>query len=264
MAFRSRWLLALALLLTLAVTGVAAAQEGDGDPERGGQLYIENCAVCHGEEGEGRVGASLENFPGIDVNAALRQVTAEGIPGSVMPAWSQAEGGPLTEAEIDDIVAYVSSSIAGAEPIAPVPEYVPPDIEALPEVEGDPSRGAVVYEFNCVMCHGEAGTGRFGSPLAKSWPGNQPEVFIQQVVRRGIAGSTMPAWSTENDGPLTAEQIEDVTAYVLSLEPGAAAPTPAPAPPGPFDLTTSLVALGILAIVLVGVLVLYYRRGTRS
>jgi mono/diheme cytochrome c family protein len=264
MPFRKLWLLAVVLIASLTVTSAALAQEGGGDPERGGQLYVETCAVCHGVEGKGRVGASLENFPGIDVTAALRQTIAEGIQGSVMPAWSEAEGGPLSDRDIDDIVAYVSSSIAGSEPIAPAPEYQPPEIEPPPDVEGDPSQGAVVFQGNCVMCHGEAGRGRFGAPLAKTWPGNQPEVFIQQVVSRGISGSTMPAWSTERGGPLTETDIENVTAYVLSLEPAQTASTPTPAPAGPLDLTTSFVLfIGLLVLVAV-VLVVYYRRGSRA
>lgn len=248
-------------MLSLAAFGIAYAQAGDGDPERGGQLFVENCAVCHGADGQGRVGASLEDFPGIDVDAALRETIAEGIAGTVMPAWSDSNGGPLTDAEISDLVAYVSASIAGSDPIAPLPEYQPPPIEPLPNVEGDPSQGAVVYQANCVMCHGEAGRGRFGAPLAKSWPGNQPEVFIQQVVNRGISGSIMPAWSMAAGGPLDPDDIDNVTAFVLSLEPGAAVPTPTPIPAGPFDMGTSLAAMAILAIALVVVLVLYYRRG---
>lgn len=177
-----------------------------------------------------------------------------------MPAWGEAAGGPLTEAEIHDIASYIRASFGGTDPIAPAPTYQPPDIPPLPEVEGDPSQGAVVYQANCVMCHGEAGRGRFGSPLAKSWPGVEPAVYVHNVVREGIAGTTMPPWSDEQGGPLSAEQVEDVSAYVLSLAPAAAQPTPPPAAEGPLTGSVTAVALGILAVFLVGGLILYYRR----
>lgn len=254
-----RWLFALVLLLTLGAFGVASAQEG-GDPERGGQLYVDNCAVCHGEDGRGRVGASLQAFPGIDVDAALQQTISEGVEGSPMPAWSEERGGPLSQSDIDDIVAYITTSFAGEDPIAPVPTYQPAAIEPLPDVAGDPGAGSAVYQQNCVMCHGEDGRGRFGAPLAKSWPGVEPAVYIDQVVSEGIAGTAMPAWASEEGGPLAPDQVEDVTAYVLSLAPPPAAPTPEPPPPGPLNATTTLVALGLLVLIGLISLVLYYRR----
>ncbi len=252
------WLLASILFLSLALVGAASAQ--GGDPERGGDLYVENCAVCHGENGQGRVGANLQEFPGIEVDAALVQTISEGVEGSVMPAWSEAEGGPLSEQAIEDIVAYIRAAFEGSDPIAPAPTYQPPDIEPLPEVEGDPSLGAVVYEQNCVMCHGDRGAGRFGAPLAKSWPGVEPAVYIQDVVHEGIEGTIMPAWSGDEGGPLSDDEIQNVTAYVLSLAPAQPAATPTATPEGPLSATVTLTALGILALLVIVGLVVYYIR----
>lgn len=254
------WLLPFVVLLSLFAVGVATGQEGEGDPDRGGELYVENCAVCHGEDGRGRVGANLRAFSGIDVDAALEQTISEGIEGAVMPAWSEEQGGPLSEQDIDDIVAYIQSAFGGTEPIMPIPTYDPPDIEPLPDVSGDPSQGAVVYETNCVMCHGPEGQGRFGAPLAKSWPGVEPAVYISQVVSEGIEGTRMPAWSQEQGGPLTSQAIENVTAYVLTLAPSQPSPTPAAAPEGPLSATTAAIAGAVILLLIVGALFLYYRR----
>jgi mono/diheme cytochrome c family protein len=254
------WLVALALfLLTVGGIGVAHAQEG-GDPERGGQLFVENCAVCHGAEGQGRIGANLENFPGINVEAELIQTITNGIDGTVMPAWGESNGGPLNPTDIADIAAYISSAFGGTQPIEPLPTYQPPQIEPLPNVQGDPAKGAVVFKTNCVMCHGEQGLGRFGAPLAKVWSGVEPQVYIREVVRQGIDGSAMPAWYQQNGGPLSAGQIDDVTAYVLTLSPQPANPTPTPSVAGPLDAQTSLVVLAILVVLAVAVLLVYYRR----
>src|SRR3990172_12461477 len=102
---------------------------------------------------------------------------------------------------------FVRGPSPAPQPIEPLPTYQAPAILALPEVEGDPSNGAVVYKANCVMCHGDQGQGRFGLALAKAWPVNDPPTYIRQVVGQGIDGSTMPAWSQANGGPLTDQKI---------------------------------------------------------
>ena len=249
----------LTLLLLMASVQVALAQEGPGDPVRGGELYVENCAVCHGVDGQGRIGASLESFQGIEARVAIETTIAEGVSGSVMPAWGKANGGPLAEQDIHDIASYILEAFGGTHPITPLPAYVAPDIPALPNVEGDPSAGAVVYQENCVMCHGARGEGRFGAPLAKAWPSTDPATYIRQVVSDGIEGSVMPTWGQAGGGPLSDKNIADVAAFVLTLEP-AASPTPIPQPSGPLGTTTTLILLAIVAAVVVVVLVVYFRR----
>lgn len=248
------------LMLGLVLLGgVAAAQEG-GDSERGGMLYQSYCSMCHGVDGRGRVGANLQSFPGIAVNAAFQQTIANGIQGSVMPAFSDAQGGPLSDIDIVDISAYLTGVLEGTEPIEPAPTYQPPDIPPLPDIEGDPSEGAVVFQSNCIACHGEQAQGGFGWPLAKNWPGNQPDIFISQVVAVGIKGSIMPGWGQENGGPLTQNEIEDVTAYILTLTPASTLPEEGELPSGPLGSTISWVLFAGVALILVVVLIRYYQK----
>jgi mono/diheme cytochrome c family protein len=256
-----KWLVAIGVIsLSLLVVSAVTAQEGTDGPMRGGELYVENCAMCHGLDGQGRIGASLDSFPGIMIDSALRQAIAEGIDGSVMPAWLQSEGGPLTDEDVDDIVAYIIDSFEGTEPIAPAPTYQAPNIPPLPDVEGDPSLGAVVYQANCIVCHGDQGQGRFGKPLAQAWPANQPEIFIRQVTREGISGTVMPGWAQDLGGPLGEAEVEDVTAYILTLSPVSVSPTPSPPDEGPLSATVSLIAFGIITLLIVVGLIIYYRR----
>ena len=250
----------VSILVLIFTVGIAAAQNG-GDAGRGAELYLEYCAMCHGEDGQGRVGANLQNFPGIEPDLAMRSVIAEGVNGSVMPAWSEANGGPLSEAQIDDITTYLLGMLGGTEPVVPAPTIRAPVIEPLPEVDGDPSRGAVVFERNCAACHGEQAEGGFGWPLAKPWPGNQPDIYIKSVVSGGIDNTVMPAWSQEVGGPLSDQQVDDVTSYVLTLSPVQTLPTPVTEPvEGPINTTTSLILIGILVVAVVIGLIYYYRK----
>ena len=256
---RKIWIPVWTTLLLLTSVQAAFAQQGPGDPVRGGELFVANCAVCHGVNGQGRVGASLEEFPGIDPSAAIEATIAEGVAGSVMPAWGQANGGPLSGQDIHDIAAYIVEAFGGTQPITSLPTYVAPSIASLPEVEGNPSAGAVVYHENCVMCHGAQGEGRFGAPLAKAWPSTDPATYIRQVVTDGIKGSLMPTWGKAGGGPLSDENIADVAAFVLTLKPGSS-PTAVPQPAGPMGASTTLILLAVGAAVLLVILVVYFRR----
>jgi mono/diheme cytochrome c family protein len=229
------WAGITAILMALLVVAVASAQ---GDPvAQGARLYADNCAVCHGPQGEGRIGARLRDFPSISPQAFVKATVANGVPGSKMPAWSKANGGPLTDAEIDAIAAFVATWTTGSVPVAPT--EAPRPLVALPTVagvSGDPARGAQVFQQNCRVCHGDKGEGRVGVNLAKPFASAFPAAYVKQAVSSGVQGSLMPAWAQLNGGPLTNQQIDDVTAFVLSMQkassPTFIEPTPAPAPSG--------------------------------
>src|SRR5262245_20872626 len=81
---------------------VASAQVMDFN-----QLYAQNCAGCHGADG--RFGSSHPlNDPvylAVVNPDVLRQVTANGVQGTSMPAFAQHAGGSLTDKQIDVLVA---------------------------------------------------------------------------------------------------------------------------------------------------------------
>jgi cytochrome c oxidase cbb3-type subunit III len=213
-------LLLLVLLLGLAWFAPGLAQSGDDQLEEGAALYLENCLVCHGEMGQGRVGATLaKNWPSIRPDLTIRNVIAVGVEGSPMPGWSQQTGGPLTDEQIDSLVAYILSWESG-EPFEYVPAWTPtsrPPITPVAEVEGEPNRGAVLYDQNCTVCHGAEGQGRAGATLARDWPSIRPDLSVRNVIAIGVAGSPMPAWSQANGGPLSDQDIADITAFILTL-----------------------------------------------
>ena len=78
-----------------------------GDVERGRLLFAEECAVCHGENGEGEMGPAVGN-PALLAQASdafLRYAIEQGRDGTDMPAF----GGILPKEDIDAVTAFLRS-----------------------------------------------------------------------------------------------------------------------------------------------------------
>jgi mono/diheme cytochrome c family protein len=265
--------LSLALLVTITLLAfgsqyVSAQTSGNDQVEEGARLYTENCAVCHGPDGQGRVGATLaKDWPSIRPDLRVKTTIENGIAGSPMPAWGQSNGGPLSESEIDALVAYILTWETGGPPEIPTsPAYAPrPPITPVPQVEGDPNRGGVLYDENCQVCHGPNGEGRIGARLAKAWVSTRPDLEVKNTISTGIEGTIMPAWSQSNGGPLTEGEINDLVAFVLSRPQAANQAEPTQPSLAPFTNTWftgwgGAVLLVVLFIVVVGVAVLVQTR----
>ncbi len=97
-----------------------------GDIERGRQVYLDNCAACHGEQGEGVNAPALANPSALAHNKDefIRYAIEKGRQGTPMAPFS----GTLSEADIDNVTAYIRS-LAGEEVIGKV------ELRSLPEPE---------------------------------------------------------------------------------------------------------------------------------
>lgn len=86
--------------------------------ERGYNLYQANCAQCHGPNGEGGIGPLLNDPMKLYTHlteAYLHNVLTVGgryvcgNPNSIMPVWSDENGGPLNYIQLEDIIAFIRS-----------------------------------------------------------------------------------------------------------------------------------------------------------
>ena len=178
-----------------------------------------------------------------------------------MPAWGSEYGGPLSDQEIDATTFYILSWQEGG-PIFIFPTATPSSRLALtppPGVTGDPNRGALLYAGNCAVCHGADGEGRVGATLAKDWPSFRPDLRVKSVIETGIEGSAMPGWSQAHGGPLTDQDINDITAFILTWEgaetiEGTQEPAIAPLTGWP----VWLIVIGIFILIVVAIV--YYSR----
>ena len=80
-------------------------------------LYEAVCAVCHDAQNRASMVPDLHNLKTPTNNEFWRTWIAHGKPGSLMHAFSTAEGGPLNDMQIATLAAYLNSTI---------PSHVPP------------------------------------------------------------------------------------------------------------------------------------------
>lgn len=85
---------------------VQRAPDSSGDLYAGAEIYATSCYGCHGRGGQGRV---PPNFPPLTVMNNALTVARDGTENPYMPAFGVAHGGPLDDAALDDLGAYLAS-----------------------------------------------------------------------------------------------------------------------------------------------------------
>jgi len=170
--------------------------------QRGRRIYTEQCVACHGAAGEGGSGTALndKNLLKNTLDDIFYSVIRSGVPSTQMPAWSVDFGGPLTDEDIRDVVAFVRAW----EPTAP---------EIEPEVfEPDSARGALLFSTTCAICHGDDGKGSDDRPSINDTLrlATLDNDWYRSVIANGRPAKGMPTWGTV----LNPNQIEDLIALV--------------------------------------------------
>jgi mono/diheme cytochrome c family protein len=92
----------------------------NGNAENGATVYVVHCQDCHGTQGIGQVGPRLvKAWPSARPDLTIQRTIRDGVPGTLMPAWGQAGGGPLTEAQLGDLTALILQWRSEIDPTAP-------------------------------------------------------------------------------------------------------------------------------------------------
>lgn len=191
-------------------------------------LYGQNCAACHGSNGQNGPAIDLGNpeYQALIDDATMRKWIAGGMPGTEMPAFAQSAGGMLTDAQVDALVAGMrkqwrrENAFAGATP----PAYTP----AQP---GDAHRGVQVYRAWCASCHNSGGE-QITSVTYLSLISDQA---LRSIIIAGRPDIGHPDWRHDGNGgntagPLAEQDVDDIVAYLGTLR--NAAPQQAPAQGG--------------------------------
>jgi mono/diheme cytochrome c family protein len=223
----------------------------------GSEILPLECARCHGDKAEGGAATYVLTpddpgevtktvqwtAPSLD-DVMLRftpdevaQIITYGRPGTPMPAWGLAGGGPLPKQPVDDLVNYLKSIQISS------PDAKKRSIERLNTLKAEKpgiSDGEGLFNINCARCHtkgysyGEpkvpGGGGAFGPNLTngvelRQFPDAADGVkkhtefvttgsdFQKQYGLQGIGSGRMPGFG----GILTADQIAKIVAYERGL-----------------------------------------------
>ncbi|KQS93425.1 c-type cytochrome [Chryseobacterium sp. Leaf394] len=119
---------------------------------------------------------------------------------------------PLKEYEVEyrEQEASIAKFMADQPPIT---------IESAEFSEDNIAAGEEVFKTNCVSCHSEGGKGGIGPNLTDNFWHNQPEKTLFKnvfhVVENGVTGTAMQAWG--KNGVLSGNEIQNVAAYVYSI-----------------------------------------------
>ncbi|MDH5493113.1 MAG: c-type cytochrome [Myxococcales bacterium] len=203
----------LAYFLGVALFGISALGCGEpGTPTpntasnaEGARLYRTYCALCHGEEGEGYASDDAnalanENFLSIATTEFLETAIARGRPGTPMAAYAREWGGPLSETELNALVAFIEAW-----------RDEPPLAVHDAEVRGESARAQALYGRRCASCHGDRGQGETAMSLRNPiFLDSVSNGFLRHSIQKGRRGTPMPGFEEE----LAPTQIDDLVALI--------------------------------------------------
>ncbi|AZP17201.1 c-type cytochrome [Streptomyces aquilus] len=199
------------LLLALAATGglyaaFAPADKAQADEtaqsltiEEGKKLYAVGCASCHGTGAQGTTdGPSLVGVgsAAVDFQVGTGRMPAQQ-PGAQVPRKKVI----YTQAEIDQLAAYISS--LGAGPVVPTKNQYSPE-------GADIAKGGELFRTNCAQCHNFTGKGGAltHGKFAPSLEGVDPK-HIYEAMQTGP--QNMPSFP---DTTLSEQNKKDIIAYL--------------------------------------------------
>jgi ubiquinol-cytochrome c reductase cytochrome c subunit len=214
--------LAIVALAAPSLTAQPIAAQSTGTvTDDAATLYLQNCASCHGPQGEGTgAGPSLQ---GVGAAAADFYLSTGRMPLGAPGQRPIRQAPKFDQAQIAALVAYVASFGGG------------PDIPQV-STGGDVHRGFELYNANCAACHAATGAGNaVGGGFFAVGLGQATD---QQIGEAMIVGpGVMPKFA------ITGADRDALVAYIRYLR---SAPTPGGAPIGGIGP----VAEGFVAVVI--------------
>lgn len=191
-------------------------------------LFRQNCSGCHGEDGRWGPAPPLNDrlFQAIISDDQLTELVVAGRPSTMMPAFSLSHGGPLTEKQINILVAGIRDRW-DREPLdspEDLPVYQVREDDPAGIRTGDLERGATAFAIVCAGCHGEAGRGGdAGAISGRDFGKLISDQLLRRIIITGRSDLEMPDYvASGNESklqrPLRPQEIIDIAAYVRSIQ----------------------------------------------
>jgi len=226
-------LLASSMMISCVMLSIAGCKYSPAKPEQAVQrpdqvsnfeiLYQQNCAACHGENGKSGVAISLANPVYLAVAGAdmIEKAAANGVPGTLMPAFAKSQGGMLTDQQIAILVQGMES--AWAKPATVQGVSLPPYAGSSTR---DSTQGQQAFTTYCAGCHGSDGTGlkrkqaSNGSLVDPAYLALISDQGLRSLIIAGQPEDGMPDWRSDmasaGSRAMTDKEISDIVAWLAS------------------------------------------------
>jgi len=169
----------------------------------GARIYRQDCAACHGRNGDGtELGSPLTTADSKAANReAIYQSLVKGAAGTAMPRYGNYDAQAMAS-----LISYLSTLPRSAGTRA-----------SWKMGKGIADRGKNIYAGQCAGCHGENGQGKLGPALAHAaFLNTASDNYIAATIVRGRSGTPMPGFGRDNVNypRLTATEVLDLIAYI--------------------------------------------------
>jgi ubiquinol-cytochrome c reductase cytochrome c subunit len=211
--------IAVLILLGLLVTGGAYSFLAPKDAQavtvtadsvaQGKDLFLSNCASCHGVNAQG--GASGPSLAGVGAASVDFQVGTGRMPLPAPAVQAQRNKVKFDEEQIAALASYVASLAPG--PGIPDDEYT---TVLQPGGDNDEriARGGEIFRVNCAMCHNFAGAG--GALTRGKYAPSLNETTPTHIYEAMVTGpQSMPVFSDTNISP---ESKQDLISYLKAVD----------------------------------------------
>jgi ubiquinol-cytochrome c reductase cytochrome c subunit len=170
---------------------------------QGRQVFVADCATCHGQFAEGVTGQA-PSLIGVGAAAVDFQVSTGRMPLAVNAAEADRKPPRLSPAKTHAVAAYIQS-LGGGPPI--------PSAAQVSTAGANVGLGQQLFVANCAACHNFVGAGgaltdgKYAPALTESTP--------SQIYEAMLTGpEAMPAF---NDLTVTPQEKRDIIAYVTQI-----------------------------------------------
>ena len=202
----SGWLAVHAAAPARAIAQIEDHQYSTAAIQAGSRLYAAQCALCHGQNGDGVAGVNLprQQFRRASSDDDLRNTITTGVASAGMPPFR------LQPAELDSLVAFIRSGF---------------DVGATPFKVGDADRGKAVYDkAACATCHRVGGIGARTAPdLSDVGAIRQPAALQRSLLEpnRAMVPINRPVRIVTRDGrTIRGRRVNEDTATVQLIDDG--------------------------------------------
>jgi len=183
-------------------------------------LYAQNCAACHGRNGQHGVAIALNNptYLAIAGSDNIQRITAAGIANTTMPPFAQSHGGMLTGQQVSALVQGMIKQWGRSDALAgqAAPPYAGSE-------QGNAAAGQQAFGTFCASCHGADANGAklkdgtaTGSLLDSSYLALITDQGLRSIILAGQTYQGPHNWHSFGPRPMSDAELTNIVVWLAS------------------------------------------------